>query len=157
MDFNIINTKADADRGSVLHYVHPQTRHPLYTGEGADEMGRLVDSSKPHEKVTAHVLGLESDRVREEAKRIQKAVAKTGAHDDSGYRFAASLITELNGVFDGDRKIGASVDDLKWFFQRSEDFATQTIEFAKDSENFFVEPSPASSSTRGKSASSTQK
>lgn len=156
MDFNIIDTKADADRGSILHFVHPQTRHPLYTGDGADKLGRLVDPSKPHEKVTARVLGFESERVRQEAKRVQKAAAKAGAHDDSGYHFAASLITELNGVFDGERKIGTSFEDLKWFFKRSEDFVTQTIEHAKDAENFFAEPSSVSSSTLDNSDTSTR-
>jgi hypothetical protein len=136
MDFSKLNTKADAEAGSILHFVHPQLGHPLYTGEGADEYGRLIDSKKPHSPVTAKVRGIESDVVRERARQVN-AAGVSGLSDDDSYGFAASLVIELNGVYDGDRKIEATPDGLRWFFGRAENLGVQVIRHAQDRTNFF--------------------
>jgi hypothetical protein len=137
MDFDKLNTKADAEAGALLHYTHPQLGHPLYTGEGSDEYGRLVDPSLEHIAVQALVRGTESDVVRAAVSRSGSNTLKGVADDKEAYAFAASLIIELFGVVRDGKPVKAAPADIRWFFGRSEDFALQTINFAKERSNFF--------------------
>lgn len=142
MDFSKLNTKADAEAGSLLHFRHPQLGHLLYTGEGADEYGRLADADKPHMAVTARVRGLESDVVRERS-RAANASALTGMSDDDAYDYAIALVIELNGVYDGEKKVEATPEGLRWFFGRSDNLGVQVIRHAQDRANFFRAASTA--------------
>ena len=141
MDFSNINTAADADKGAILHFKHPQSGHLLYTGKGADEFGRLADKSLPYEAVTARVRGLESQAMSNAIKSAEQRLMKSpDAANDPEHRFdtAIALVTELHGVMDGKRVLAASRDDLKWLFERSENLAVQVVQFAGDSANFFA-------------------
>lgn len=141
MDFSTINTAADADKGAILHFKHPQTGHLLYSGEGADKFGRLVNKNKPHEAVTARVLGGESQAMANALKDAQKRAMKDPeAATDPAHRFdmAIALVTELHGVKDGKKDIKADRDGLTWLFERSENFAVQVVQFSGNSANFFA-------------------
>lgn len=141
MDFSTINAKADAEEGAILHFTHPQLGHPLYTGEGADKLGVLINADLPHEPVTALVRGMESASVRAEAIRMEKVRVKTGKNDEAGMNFLCSLIIEISGVMDGKRAITATPADLKWFFGRSDDLGKQVLTFAQEASNFFKDAS----------------
>lgn len=148
MDFDKLNTKADAEAGALLHYLHPQLRHPLYTGEGADEFGRLVDPSKDHTAVEGLIRGTESDIVRAAASRTGARMMR-GDGDGEEFEFAINLIVELRGIQRNGKTVVNSREDIIWFFRRSEDFALQTINFAKDRANFFGAASRSSGSNQG--------
>lgn len=141
MDFNKINTKADAEAGSTLHFKHPQLGHALYTGEGADDHGRLVNKKLPHAPVTALVRGLESDRIRN-YQRDTSTKRLLDNDDEDRFGLAIALVIELNGVADGDRVLTASEADLRWFFGRSDYLAVQVVNHAQDRANFFKSASP---------------
>lgn len=143
MDFSKIDTKADAARGRVYQYLHPQLRHPLFTGPGADAHGRLIDENLEHSPVTGRILGLESSKVKLNAKQIRDAAAAGRIIDASGLKFTASLITEFNGVENAGVKIEANEEGCLWFFGRAEDFAIQTLDAAKDASGFFQEQLPS--------------
>lgn len=148
MDFNAINTKADEERGAPLHLKHPQLKHPLYTGPGADSVGRWVHRDKPAEAVVLRVRGAESPTVRAALERQQKRAMKGAASDEAdeerAIKGAISFVTEVSGVYDGKRKITASEEDLRWLFARSDDFILQVVNFATDKSNFFGEPADVS-------------
>ena len=143
MDFNAINTAADAERGADLHLVHPQLRHPLYTGPGADVHGRWADRAKKAEPVILRVRGIDSPVARATLKRLNTKAAKH-SDDENGLLTAISLVTGVQGVFDGKRQIEATEADLRWLFGRSEDFAVQVINFAGDRGNFFADAAATS-------------
>lgn len=139
MDFDAINTKADAERGAKLHFTHPQLGHLLYTGEGADAAGRLIDATKA-EPVFAIVRGLESPAIREKLKAVNAAKALGAGDDKSGFDLAIALVISLHGVTRGGNPVAADRDGLEWLFGKSEHFAAQVINFAGVSANFFSEP-----------------
>lgn len=140
MDFSNIDTKRDASAGAWLHFRHPQLGHPLYTGEGVDETGKLIDSTKEHAKVQALVAGIESQRAKEAAAAMNKLLMKDPEAVDNGdnsFDHAIALVIEIEGVQNGERTITASREDLLWFFKRSDDLAVQVLQFAGNSANFF--------------------
>ncbi len=143
MDFSKIDTAADAQEGAILHFVHPQLRHPLYTGPGANEYGIVIDKKLAHEPVTALVRGMDSGVVRAEATRMEKVRLRNGKADDAALTFLRSLIIELNGISDGERKITTSEKDLKWLFDRADDMGKQVLAFAAEASNFFKGALPA--------------
>ena len=82
MDFEQFDTATDAAKGSILHLKHPQLDHPLYTGDGADEVGRLVGKKAKATAVTALVYGVESQCVQDAVAAIKKAAANGDDIDD---------------------------------------------------------------------------
>ena len=137
MDLQFINTKADAERGALLHYVHPQLGHPLYTGDGANRIGELVDASRPHEAVTALLRGEESSHVRAVANRLSKEKMRGKSDEDVGFEYVHSFFLAINGVTRDGVPLTTSMDDIKYFFERSDDFSTQTLRFVREKSNFF--------------------
>lgn len=130
--FARMNTKADATRGAWLHLAHPQLGHPLHTGTGADDHGRVADEVSAV-KSELKVRGVESDVVRSRLKAMQ-AKKTTDAEDD---KFVASLVIEARGISNGERDISAAEADILWLFERSVSFKSQVMAFALDPANFF--------------------
>jgi hypothetical protein len=137
MELKSLETKTGASKGAFLHLKHPALGHALYTGEGADEDGRLVDRAKA-EKVGVLVLGFESERVRERAKAIQKAKMKDDADaDEAGIEFVSSLVTEFRGLSKDGKPLEANEANKREFFQQSDGIVEQVMAFAQDRANFF--------------------
>jgi hypothetical protein len=144
MDFDSINTAADADAGADLHLRHPQLRHPLYTGPGANAVGEWEDREKPAEPVILRVRGAESAKAKATVRRLQKAALRQPQAEPDAIALALPLVIEVRGVTRDGRPLTAADDDLRWLFGRSEDFATQVFQFAADAANFFKAASPRS-------------
>lgn len=136
MDFSTLNTKSGAAKGAFLHLKHPALGHKLYTGEGADQDGIMVDKAKVS-PVGCHVMGLESERVRERAKAIQKSRLE-GDEEENGLEFICSLVTELVGFTDKDGKPLQTTDENKRkLFEQSDGLVEQVLSFARERANFF--------------------
>lgn len=133
MDFSKINTRLDAERGAWLQLTHPQLGHPLYTGVGADDLGRLVDPEKPHQKCELKVKGVESEVIRNRLKNMQGKNVKDKEDDE----FVASMVTDVRGIENGERQLEATISDMEWLFGRSASFKGQVLQFALDGANFF--------------------
>ena len=140
MKLNKLETKTGAGKGAFLHLRHPALDHLLYTGEGADDDGMLIDKDKAT-KVGCYVLGMESERVRERAKAIQRAKMKSGGDEnaeDIGIEFVSSLVTEFVGVEDENGKpLKADDEGKRLFFSQSDGLVEQVMKFAGDRANFF--------------------
>jgi hypothetical protein len=136
MDFSKLDTKADAEAGSFVHFTHPQLRHYLYTGDGANEFGELINEDLAHEAVGALVRGMESDKARAVIAKSNARSAK-GDTEESGIDLAVALVIELRGVTNGEKPVKSDEKDLRWFFGRSDDFAVQVINHARNRRNFF--------------------
>lgn len=137
MEIGSLETKSRANRGAFLHLKHPALGHRLWTGEGADEEGRVTDQEKA-EKVGVWVVGLESERVRERAKALQKSAMKEedGA-DEAGLEFVCGLVTEFHGLTKDGKPLPATDQAKREFFQQSDAFVEQVTEFASDRANFW--------------------
>jgi hypothetical protein len=144
MDFDSINTAADADAGADLHLRHPQLRHPLYTGPGANAVGEWEDREQDAQPVILRVRGAESAKVKSAVRRLQKASVKHPQAELDVVALAIPLVMEVCGVTRDGRDLTASDDDLRWLFGRSQDFAAQVFQFAADAANFFKAASPRS-------------
>jgi len=140
MKLTSLETKTGASKGAFLHLRHPALGHLLYTGEGADEVGRAVDKTKA-EKVGCDVLGMESERVREKAREIQRRKMKDpddAEAEEQGLEFVASLVTGFHGLFDGDGKpLPATPEGKRQFFEMSDDLVNQVMKFAGERANFW--------------------
>ena len=135
MDFKKLNTKAGAAKGAFLHLTHPALGHHLYTGEGADADGVLIEKSKAI-AVGCHVVGLESERARERAKKIQRSKLK-GDDEENGLDFICSLVVDFVGIEQDGKPMVATDENKRAFFMESDALAEQVLEFAKDRANFF--------------------
>lgn len=127
MEFSTMNTKTQAEKGAFLHLKHPALDYLLWDGEG--------DKKK---KVGVMVRGTESKTVQDRLKAVNKE-RLTNPDDDSkaGLDFVVSLVFELIGI-DRDGKPAASTDEnIRWFFQLSDGFVEQVLEFAKKRASFF--------------------
>jgi hypothetical protein len=136
MKITNLETKSGAAKGAFLHLSHPALGHKLYSGEGADpDTGELNEAAKA-EKIGCHVLGTESERVRNRAKEIQKSKLK--GDEETGMLFACSLVTGFTGLTGADGKpLGTSEAEKRLFFEQSDSFVEQVITFAGDRANFF--------------------
>lgn len=150
MRLSAINTKAGAEAGAWLHLVHPALEHPLYSGPGADpDTGQLIDPEAEHQRVEVRVLGTESKSVQQRAKKFAAKMErgkKLGAEDErEAMEFVYSLVVAFHGIEGPDGEpLQADADGKRLFFEQSDGLMEQVIEFAKDRENFFKRPSPAS-------------
>lgn len=135
MDFSTLNTKSGASKGAFLHLKHPALGHKLYTGEGADQDGMLTDKAKAS-PVGCHVMGLESERVRERAKAIQK-MRLEGDDEENGLEFICSLVTEIVGFEKDGKPMQTTEENKRAVFQQSDGLVEQVLNFAKDRANFF--------------------
>lgn len=141
MQITSLNTKTGAAKGAFLHLKHPALGHRMWTGEGADELGRLVDKEKA-QKVGCTVIGTESEQVREQARAMQKKKMKAKEDeeedDDTGLAFVCSLVTEFVGLEDSDGKpLKANEEGKRDFFGQSDGLVEQVLGFASDRGNFF--------------------
>ena len=142
MDFDALNTKADAERGATLHLLHPQLRHPIYVGDGADAHGRLVDPSSAR-PATVTLMGAEADAAR----AAWKKYSRLSEIEQGSPAQIAALLSALIVGFDGiTRKVDGKAVDVKpdaagvaFLLSRSEDFLLQMLDFVKDQRNFFSE------------------
>lgn len=137
MKLTNLETKTGAGKGAFLHLKHPALGHYLYTGKGADDLGRKVE--KDAQAVGVHVLGMESERVREQAKTIKSRKLK-GDDDaeEAGIEFVSTLITEFVGIEDADGNSLKATDEAKReFLSQSDGLLEQILDFAGDRANFW--------------------
>ena len=150
MDASKLNTRAYATRGTFYHLMHPGIRPAfhLYQGEGADKDGRLVDVSKPHEKIGIELRGIEAKEVKAAFLKLVDLQRVAGANLDTP-EVRAALLEFLQKIVirfvnlekpNGD-EIGTSLEDLNWFIELSDNFGQQIINFASDTTNFFEKSS----------------
>jgi hypothetical protein len=143
MDFDALNTKADAERGAVLHLRHPQIKHPLYAGDGADKHGRKLPGASP-KPVTVTILGAEAGAFQEAMRKFKRL----SEDERENERHVLALLTHVVIGMDGvTRKndagemveVKADAEGLKYLLSRSDNFGAQMIEFVMDAANFFNE------------------
>lgn len=142
MDLGKLNTKTGAEKGAFLHLKHPALGHKLYTGDGADEMGALMDKETAT-PVGCYVLGLESEAARARARALSAARVKGNAPDDDdgeekGLAFVCGLVTGFQGIELNGKPITSSDADKRAFFGQSDGLLEQVLAFAQDRANFFA-------------------
>lgn len=143
MDLGSLNTKTAANAGAWLHLKHPAFGHKLYHGDGADDMGRLVDASKEHKPIRVRVLGSESQAVQEVNRAVEEARmhGETITPDEHGMRLCCAMVTEFEGIErNGQPLAGSDEDGKRAFFLQSDSIVQQVLDFAKNSANFFSAP-----------------
>lgn len=143
MEILDLNTKDDQDKGAFCHLRHTKFDHLMYTGEGSDELGRLVDETLPHEKVGAWVKGYESDKIQKlinslQAKRL--ANPKEMTNELLGTKVACALVIKFSGLTLDGQPLEATEENKIKFFKQSDSLVKQVNEFAKLRANFFEEP-----------------
>lgn len=140
MKLTNLETKTGASKGAFLHLRHPALGHYLYTGEGADELGRAIDKAKA-EKVGCDVLGMESERVREKAREINRRKTKNpddAEAEEQGIEFVSSLVTGFHGITDeAGKPLQATPEGKRTFFEQSDDLVNQVMNFAGERANFW--------------------
>ncbi len=141
MDISALNTKTGSQKGAFLHLRHPALGHLLYSGEGADALGRAVDMDKV-EKAGVTVFGAEAEYVQEQIARIQKLSddGDKAAAKQRGLDFVCTLVREFHGLTANGLPLGSSDKDKRTFFEQSDGLVEQVIEFARERRNFFSEP-----------------
>ena len=140
MDFTKLNTKESAERGAWLHLHHPSGDYPLYTGEGADDFGRLVDASKDHKPVRVRIRGHESQTFRSAMHRINAdkiADMSPAEAEKITKEVACALVIEFDGIEKDGSPMEATHENLMAFFSQSDALVMQVIDFAKEARNFF--------------------
>ncbi|MAM60865.1 hypothetical protein [Maritimibacter sp. UBA3975] len=143
MELTNLETKSGENKGAFLHLSHPAGGFKMWTGEGSDKDGRLIDKAKA-EKVGVHVLGLESERVRERARQLSKK--KLEGDDDAeeaGLDFVCSLVTEFVGLTQDGKPLVANEANKRAFFEQSDALVKQVMDFAGDKANFWQGDSAA--------------
>jgi hypothetical protein len=136
MELTRLETKTGASKGAFLHLKHPALGHLMYTGPDADSDGRR--DGKNVEKVGCHVLGLESERVRERAKAIQgKKLKGDDDAEEAGIAFVSSLVVSFKGLTKDGKPLEATDESKREFFAQSDSLVEQVMEFAQDRANFF--------------------
>ncbi|MGR3574011.1 MAG: hypothetical protein ACU0CF_04650 [Sagittula sp.] len=146
MDFEKLDTKPIAEHGAEMHVSHPALGHLLYEGEGADpKTGRLIDKSKPHEKVTITVRGYHAPSVQSAAKRSQaKAMNKLSEAESEkmGHDLIDALIVDWSNVSKAGEPLACTRANKIWLAEVNHDLFNQINEFAQDQANFFANASP---------------
>lgn len=145
MDFKQLDTKTPQEEGSFCHLRHTKFEHDLYSGEGADEEGRLVDDSKDHEPIGVYVRGMESPSVKKAAMKIDAALKSKNqiriTEDEAGLRFCEVLVTGFRGLTVDGKPAEASKETIRQFFGMSDNLVEQVLDYAKVRGNFFKTPS----------------
>lgn len=141
MDLTKFDTREAADEGRPMHLKHPIFGHPLYTGDGADDQGRLVNRRKGCEPILLHVRGFHSETVRSLIRKGQKD-ALTGDAEDKGDALIDALIVGWSdNVTDADGQPRKCDKRNKVAVIRSNDeYEAQLLAFARDQANFFGAP-----------------
>ena len=140
MDFTKLNTKKHAERGAWLHLRHPVGDFLLYTGDGADENGRLVDAAKDHKPVRVRIRGQESPTFREAMQRINAnkiAEMSPAEAEQTTKEVACALVIEFDGVEKDGKPLEPTKENLMAFFDQSDGLVVQVVEFAREARNFF--------------------
>lgn len=146
MDIAQLDVKTRSEKGSFCHLTHPAFGHPMYTGEGADEMGRLIDENLPHEKVGALVRGAEAETVQKYLEKARRDALKGDEEnkalkddeDEDDLIYAKMLLIELvNITTDGKPLKGQTDKEKEVFFGLSNDFERQIYQHAAKREALF--------------------
>lgn len=138
MDLSGLNTKQFAEEGAKMHLKHPITGAGLFSkkADGKDDL------NKPCQVI---VRGAEADSVQKKLKSIRKRAMKTknaGAQDEErGMEFVSSLIIGFENIEIDGKKLTGDASDITAFFDLSDSFVEQVLEFTRDRENFFQEAS----------------
>lgn len=137
MNFDKLNTVSGADKGAWLHLKHPALGHLLYTGEGADEDGRLKVKEKAS-KVRVYVQGMESEAVQNVVREAQKNQLKSeGDEEADGFAIGCALVTEFEGIERDGEPLKATNENKTDFFKQSSSLITQVTQFASNRANFY--------------------
>ena len=120
-----------------MHLKHPITGAGLFTkkSDGKDDL------TKP---CTVIVRGAEADSVQKKLKAIRKRALKTknsGQDEERGMEFVSSLVIGFENLEIGGKKLTGEPSDVTAFFDLSDSFVEQVLEFTRDRENFFQEAS----------------
>lgn len=147
MDFNKLDTKSPQEEGAFCHLRHPKFGHLLWSGPSADSEGKVKDEEDPPEDVEpigVVVRGMEAPSVKKAAQSINdalnppKAAAKRPiTEEEAGLRFAEVLVVEFRGLEKDGKPAEATKDNIRSFFQMSDDLVQQILAFAKSKPNFF--------------------
>lgn len=148
MELYNLDTKSVQEEGAFCHLTHPKFGHKMYTGDCADEEGRLLpeydedEDAESLEPVGVTCRGMEAPSVLAQAKKIDRLM-KPGknrmaidAHE-AGIRFAQALVSRFHGVEEDGEELKATKDNIARFFGMSDDLVEQVVVFAKERNNFF--------------------
>ena len=169
MDLSKFDVREASEAGAEMHLLHPYddkdekpVKHPLYTGEGAGEDGRLLDESKPHEPVLLYVRSYGSDPVKallakwasedftskedkdedlSEADALKKIKASKRKAEKRGHDLIEALVVGWSGVTspDGEALEVTKKNKIKIVFSNAS-FEAQVIQFARRQAHFFPKP-----------------
>lgn len=153
MEFSKLDTKSPQEEGAFLQLRHPKFGHLLWTGADADDENRLGDGSDDVdaadfdvEPIGVTVRGLEAPSVKEVATKIEDAMSRKPnpqsrkpkmTEEEAGLRMAEILVVEFHGLTKDGETVEASKENIREFFQLSDDLVRQVLAFARDKENFF--------------------
>jgi hypothetical protein len=139
MDFNSFNTKTGAEIGAKLHLRHPVLGHYLYSGDGADHLGRWKDKEKSPGAVCVIVRGTESKTVQDRLKQLSTNEMTGDAQKDEnrGLDFVCSLVIGFENIERDGEPMLPTEGNKRIFFEQSDSLVEQVIAFARDRTNFF--------------------
>lgn len=137
MDFNKLNTVDGADKGAWLHLKHPALGHLLYTGEGADDDGRLVKKGQA-KPVRVFVQGMESEAVQNIVREYQKKnLSSESDKEEEGFVIGCALVTDFDGINKDGEPMTATKENKIAFFKQSGALVEQVTKFAANRANFY--------------------
>lgn len=140
MDFSTFDTKPVAEKGAEMHVAHPVLGHLLYDGKGADDQGKLIDKSKPHEKVTITVRGWHSPSVQAAIKATQSGKVQQRSEAElevAGEKIVDALIVDWSNVSKGGEALDCTATNKAWLVEQNYKIFEQVYNFAQDQANFF--------------------
>lgn len=144
MDFSKLDTKSPQEEGAFCHLKHTKFGHELYSGPGSDEEGRIVDESKDVEPIGVIVRGMEAPSVKKAAIKVEadlnppKATGKKPiSQEEAGLRFAEILVVGFVGLTKNGEPVEPTKENVRAFFQVSDNLVEQVLDFARTKPNFF--------------------
>lgn len=144
MDLSKLDTKSPQEEGAFCHLKHTKFGHELYSGEGTDDEGRIIDETKDYEAIGVIVRGMEAPSVKKAAIKIEadlnppKATGrKPISQEEAGLRFAEILVVGFVGLTKNGQPVEPTKENVRAFFQVSDNLVEQVLEFARAKPNFF--------------------
>ena len=100
MDVTSLKIGAALEKGAALHLKHPILEHLMYSGEGADKYGRLVDKKKPHKAIRLILKHPEAPSVIDAMREIDriKATGEDVSVGTIGVKYFFALLVGWEGI-----------------------------------------------------------
>lgn len=133
VNVSTLNTKTPSENGAFMQLRHPVTNELITTKDG--------------EKAGLMVRGNEAPTVQKVLKKMNNRMGKGGAQsarerEAQGLLYARALVMSFENLEheNGHPLAADDESDVEWFFNQSNNFVTQVVEFAEDTSNFFKTP-----------------